>query len=310
VIVHYNLHNLGQINNPIITIGSFDGVHIGHKKILKKLTDTAQKEKGESILFSFYPHPRQVIFPDNKSLKFLNTQQEKIELLKTTQIDHLIFFPFTIEFSKISSKEFIRKFLVEKMHIKKIIVGYDYHFGKNREGNYENLSQLGILYGFKVEKIKALNVNKIAVSSTKIRKALSEGNIKLANAFLGYEYSITGTVIKGNRIGRKLGFPTANIEVNDNCKLIPANGVYIAHVNVNKKLYNGMVNIGIRPTLNLKEITIEVNIFDFDADIYNQQITISLVDRIRDEVKFHDLDALKIQLVKDKAEILKKIDQI
>ena len=310
MIVHYNLHNLGQINNPIITIGSFDGVHIGHKKILKKLTDTAQKEKGESILFSFYPHPRQVIFPDNKSLKFLNTQQEKIELLKTTQIDHLIFFPFTIEFSKISSKEFIRKFLVEKMHIKKIIVGYDYHFGKNREGNYENLSQLGILYGFKVEKIKALNVNKIAVSSTKIRKALSEGNIKLANAFLGYEYSITGTVIKGNRIGRKLGFPTANIEVNDNCKLIPANGVYIAHVNVNKKLYNGMVNIGIRPTLNLKEITIEVNIFDFDADIYNQQITISLVDRIRDEVKFHDLDALKIQLVKDKAEILKKIDQI
>ncbi len=305
MIVHYNLNNFVNVKNPTITMGSFDGVHIGHKKILSKLVDTAIKINGESILFSFYPHPRQILFPNNYTHKCLNTQEEKIELISQTHIDHLIFFPFSLEFANISSSEFIRKFLIEKIHVKKIIVGYDYHFGKNREGNFDNLCQQGKLYGFEVEKIKAFDINNIAVSSTKTRNALSEGDIKLANSYLGYEYSITGKVVKGKQIGRQLGYPTANIEVNDLCKLIPAKGVYAANIKVKNILYKGMVNIGNRPTLNLTDITIETNIFNFDSDIYNEQITIIFIDRIRDEVKFPNLNALKGQLEIDKAKTLK-----
>ena len=305
--IHYNLNDFEELNYPVVTMGSFDGVHLGHLQILSKMVEIARKEQGESVLFTFYPHPQQVLFPNLQSLKFINTQAEKIELLRKAQIDHLIIFPFSLAFSKISSKDFIHQFLVDKLHVKKLISGYDHHFGNNREGNYNSLFDLGQLYGFEVEEVSALEVNNIAVSSTEIRNALSDGNIKLANTYLGYNYSITGTVISGNQIGRKIDFPTANIEVKDKHKLIPALGVYAVDVTVNNNCFKGMLNVGIRPTLNLKEVTIEVNIFDFDADIYHKPITINFIDRIRDEIKFSDINALKHQLVKDKIETLKML---
>lgn len=309
MIIHYNLDNFKNISNPVITMGSFDGVHVGHKKIIENIIASAAKLNGESVLFSFYPHPRQVLFANTYSHKCLNTQQEKIDLLKKTPIDHIIFFPFSIEFSKISSKDFVLNYLVEKIHVKKIIIGYDYHFGKNREGNYDDLYQFGQNYGFEVEQIKAFDINSIAVSSTKTRNALNVGNIKLANTYLGYEYPISGKVISGNQIGRQLGFPTANIQISDPCKLIPANGVYAAKIEINGRIYKGMVNIGIRPTLNLKDISIEANIFDFNEDVYDKLITIRFIDRIRNEIKFPDLDALASQLIKDKMETLNILDK-
>ncbi|OIP05414.1 MAG: riboflavin biosynthesis protein RibF [Bacteroidetes bacterium CG2_30_32_10] len=298
--IHYNLNDFEELNYPVVTMGSFDGVHLGHLQILSKMVEIARKEQGESVLFTFYPHPQQILFPNLQSLKFINTQAEKIELLRKAQIDHLIIFPFSLAFSKISSKDFIHQFLVDKLHVKKLISGYDHHFGNKREGNYKSLSELGQLYGFEVEEVQALKVNNIAVSSTEIRNALSVGNIKLANTYLGYNYSITGTVILGNQIGKKIGFPTANIEIDDKHKLIPANGVYAVYINIESIIYKGMANIGTRPTLNLKEKSFEVHIFNFDNEIYNKSITVKFIDRIRDEYKFSDLDALKTQLAIDK----------
>ncbi len=309
MIIHYDLNNFINVRNPVITMGSFDGVHVGHKKIIDNIVKSASDLNGESILFSFYPHPRQVLFANTYSHKCLNTQQEKIELLKKTQIDHLIFFPFSIEFSKISSKDFVKNYLVEKIHVKKIIVGYDYHFGKNREGNYDDLYHLGKEYGFEVEQIKAFDIDSIAVSSTKTRNALNIGNIKLANTYLGYDYPISGKVISGNQLGRQIGFPTANIQISDPCKLVPANGVYAVKIEIEGKIYNGMVNIGIRPTLNFKDISIEANIFDFGEDVYDKLLTIRFIDRIRNEIKFPDLDTLASQLINDKKETLKILNR-
>jgi len=297
--IYHHISEFKGIKNPIVTIGTFDGVHIGHQKIISRMRELAKKHDGETVLITFYPHPRLVIHPDSKNLKFINTQERKIQLLEKAGIDHLIVIEFTKEFSKFTSKRFIEEYLVEKINTHRLIIGYDHHFGKNRLGDFNTLYDLGKKHGFDVEKIPAQDVENIAVSSTKIRKALNEGKIRKANALLGYEYSITGKVVGGKQIGRKIGFPTANIDLEDEYKLVTANGVYACRVDYNGKRYKGMGNIGVRPTVNNSDLTIEVNIFDFDEDIYDQEITIYFVDRLRDEIKFENLDELSEQLAKD-----------
>lgn len=301
--VYHNIEDFKGVENPIVTIGTFDGVHVGHQKIISRMKELAQKLNGETVLITFYPHPRLVIHPDSKNLKFINTQERKIKLIEKTGVDHLIVIKFTHEFSKLTSSNFIQKYLVEQIKTRKLIIGYDHHFGKNRLGDFKTLYDLGHQFGFDVEKIPAQDVENIAVSSTKIRKALETGKIQKANLLLGYEYSITGIVVEGQKIGRKIGFPTANIEQADEYKLITANGVYACRVEYEGKIFKGMGNVGVRPTVNNSDLTIEVNIFDFDKEIYDEEITIYFVDRIRDEVKFDDLDGLKEQLGKDEIEV-------
>ncbi len=288
------------VKNPIVTIGTFDGVHLGHRKIIELMKAAAEKLDGETVVITFYPHPRIVLHADSKNLKFINTQKRKIELLENAGVDHLIIINFTKEFSRLNSAVFIKEYLVDKIKTKKLIIGYDHHFGKNRLGDFSTLYDLGYKYGFEVEKLAAQNVENVAISSTKIRRALNEGKIKVANTLLGYEYSITGIVVSGQKIGRTIGFPTANIDLEDEYKLVTANGVYACRVEYEGKIYLGMGNIGLRPTVNHSDLTIEVNIFDFDKEIYGESITIFFVDRIRDEVKFENLEGLRAQLQKDK----------
>ena len=302
--IYHHIDEFKGVDYPVVTIGTFDGVHIGHQEIISRMKTIAEKNNGETVLITFYPHPRLVIHPDSKHLKFINTQKRKIDLLEKTGIDHLIIIEFTREFSKITSCKFIREYISEKVKAKKLVIGYDHHFGKNRLGDFETLYDLGNELSFEVEKIAAQDVENIAVSSTKIRKALNEGKIRKANSLLGYEYSITGTVVVGNKIGRTIGFPTANIDLQDEYKLITANGVYACRVDYDGKTYLGMGNVGVRPTVNHSKLTIEVNIFDFDKDIYDETITIYFVDRIRDEIKFDSLQALGGQLSKDKITVL------
>ena len=302
--IYHHIDEFKGVDYPVVTIGTFDGVHIGHQEIISRMKTIAEKNNGETVLITFYPHPRLVIHHDSKHLKFINTQKRKIDLLEKTGIDHLIIIEFTREFSKITSCKFIREYISEKVKAKKLVIGYDHHFGKNRLGDFETLYDLGNELSFEVEKIAAQDVENIAVSSTKIRKALNEGKIRKANSLLGYEYSITGTVVVGNKIGRTIGFPTANIDLQDEYKLITANGVYACRVDYDGKTYLGMGNVGVRPTVNHSKLTIEVNIFDFDKDIYDETITIYFVDRIRDEIKFDSLQALGGQLSKDKITVL------
>jgi len=299
--VYQGIESFKTIPRAVVTVGTFDGVHAGHLEIFHKMVTDAAVMGGETVVITFYPHPRLVIHPDSKDLKFINTQARKYELIEESGIQHLIIIPFTREFSNLSSSEFVRRYLVEKVGTKKLIVGYDHHFGKDRRGGYKDLMGLGKIYGFDVEEVKVKEINGIAVSSTKIRNALMEGNVKQANSLLGYDYSITGKVVYGNRIGRTIGFPTANIELDDKYKLISAVGVYACRVEWNGKLYGGMGNIGYRPTIDKGDLTIEVHIFDFDQEIYGETITIYFIDRIRDEVKFKNLAALRQQLVHDRA---------
>lgn len=298
--IYQHIDDFNGVENAIVTIGTFDGVHAGHQKIIQRMRTVAEKINGETILLTFYPHPRLVIHPDSKNLKFINTQERKIELLEKTGIDHLIIIEFTREFSKLTSAVFIKEYLVDKLKARKLIIGYDHHFGKNRIGDYLTLYDMGLRFGFDVEKVSAQDVGNIAVSSTKIRNALTEGKVKTANSLLGYNYSITGVVVSGNKIGRTIGFPTANTELADKYKLITANGVYACLVDYDGVIYKGMGNIGVRPTVNNSGLTIEVNIFNFDKEIYGEYITIFFIDRIRDEIKFENLEGLRRQLIKDK----------
>jgi len=300
VLVHYHLDKLVKIENPVVTIGSFDGVHTGHQQILKKTSDAAHIIKGKSILFTFYPHPRQVVHNSLQNYKLLTTPEEKIKLVEKFEIDHLILFPFTESFSKLNFSEFVSTYLVDLLQVQKVIIGYDYRFGNNREGDFEKLSVFAKQYGFEVEQIEPLLTDHVPVSSTKIREALTSGNIISANSYLGYHYSVKGKVVHGNKTGSKMGFPTANIRVGDIYKLIPANGVYAVKLLINDQLYKGMLNIGFRPTFNLNELSLEANIFDFEGDIYDKQITIIFYERIRDERKFPGMDELKNQLFIDK----------
>ncbi len=297
----YNcIKDFKRVNNPVITIGTFDGVHLGHCAVFDKMKADAKAVNGETVVLTFYPHPRLVLNKDAGNLKFINTQQKKIERLEAAGIDHLIIIRFTKEFSELSSEQFLKRYIVKYVNPKKIVIGHDHHFGKNRRGTYELLLNLGHEYGFSVEKVPPLVIDGITVSSTKIRKLLEEGKVSEANKLLGYEYSITGKVVRGNGIGRTIGFPTANISIKDEYKLIAANGVYACRVEIEGEKFNGMGNIGTRPTIDHGELTIEVNIFDFDRDIYEKEITISFVERMRNEIKFDSLEALKEQLVKDR----------
>lgn len=284
----------------VVTVGTFDGLHRGHQKIIKRMKEIAAQNNGETVLVTFDPHPRLALHDDSRNLKFINTVERKFNLLDKFGIDNLIIIPFTKEFAKTSSEDFVKQYLVDKVGVKELVIGYDHHFGSNREGHFENLISLGKKYGFGVEEIEAQYVNGIAVSSTKIRNALMEGKIEEANAMLGYDYSITGIVVEGNKIGRTIGFPTANIEIEDKYKLIAAGGVYACKVKWNGNIYKGMGNIGTRPTIGINGLVTEVHILDFDEDIYGDEITIYFIDRIRDEIKFGSLDKLKEQLIKDK----------
>jgi riboflavin kinase/FMN adenylyltransferase len=302
--IYHDIELFQPVPNPVVTVGTFDGVHIGHQQIFNEMAEEARRIGGETIVVTFFPHPRLVIHPDSKGLKFITTQERKYEVISRSRIDHLIIIPFTREFSHLSSAEFVKKYLVEKVHVKKMIVGYDHHFGKDRLGGFNELKGLGKIHGFDVMEIPAMIIDGTPVSSTKIRNALVEGNVRLANSLLGYDYSISGKVVYGNRIGRTIGFPTANIEIEDEYKLISAIGVYACKVDFHGHILKGMGNIGYRPTIEKGELTIEVNIFDFDEDIYGERITIYFIERIRDEVKFDSIGALRQQLTIDRARVL------
>ncbi|QSE96857.1 bifunctional riboflavin kinase/FAD synthetase [Fulvivirga lutea] len=298
--IYHKLEDFKPLDYAVVTSGTFDGVHIGHQKILARVNEIARKNNGESVLITFWPHPRLVLYPDDSTLKLLNTFEEKAELLREQGIDHLLRIPFTKEFSKLSSEEFIQKVLVETIATKKLVIGYDHRFGNNREGRFEQLKANSSRYGFDVEEISKQEVDHIGVSSTKIRQSLFNGEVHIARDLLGSDYSITGRVVKGEKIGRIIGFPTANLEIDSKHKLIPADGSYAVMVNIDHSQYKGMMNIGYRPTVNGKTKTIEVHIFDFDKDIYGESLKVSFKKMIREEKKFEDIESLKFQLELDK----------
>lgn len=303
--IYRSISDFQKKPNAVVTIGTFDGVHTGHRKIISRLTELAKKQKGESVVLTFFPHPRMVLHPDDHGLKLLNTLDERIELLSRLNIDNLIVHSFTKEFSRTTFVQFVRNILVNVIGTKTLVIGYDHHFGRNREGTYKELAELAPVYDFKVEKIDEEIIHEVTVSSTKIRNAIDQGNIGLANELLGYEYMLTGKVIRGDGIGKALGYPTANIRPVEDYKLVPADGIYAVRVKVENKSYNGMLYIGTRPTLNKTERTIEVNIFNFDKDIYDRNITVTFHKRIRDDVRFSSKEELSRQLGNDKEEALK-----
>jgi riboflavin kinase/FMN adenylyltransferase len=302
--VHFDVNTLPNIKNAIVSQGTFDGVHLAHKKIIERLKQIASIKDGETVLITFEPHPRMVLFPDDHGLQLLSTLNEKIHLLEKAGIDHLIILPFTKEFSRQTSEQFIRTILVNKIKTNTLVIGYDHRFGKNREGSFEHLKESSSLYGFEVEEIPEQDIDDIAVSSTKIRKALLNNDIQTAQKYLGNSYSLEGKVVKGKQLGRTIGYPTANIEVENSFKLIPQDGVYAVWVWYNKAKFGGMLNIGNNPTVEGKGRSIEVNIFDFEKEIYTEILKIEFVSKLRNEEKFNGLDALKAQLHLDKQNAL------
>ncbi|MBP6091246.1 MAG: bifunctional riboflavin kinase/FAD synthetase [Crocinitomicaceae bacterium] len=302
--IYYNFSSISAIKNPVLTIGTFDGVHIGHKKIIDQLNEEASKIGGESVLFTFFPHPRMVIFPESHGLKLIQTQEEKLEKLKEMGLQNVIVFPFTFEFSRLTALEFVRDMLVNQLHVKKLVIGYDHQFGKNREGSIHFLRDVAETYEFEVIEIPAQDIDAVHVSSTKIREALFSGDIEKANDYLGAPFQLSGTVVKGKQLGRTIGFPTANIQLANDLKLIPQNGVYAVKVFYQNKCLKGMMNIGVRPTIEGKnDPTIEVHIFDFDQTIYGESLRIELFKKTRDEQKFNGIEALKNQLKLDEISI-------
>ena len=301
----YNcIKDFNSDKNTIVTIGAFDGVHLGHQAIFKQMQDEAKKIDGETVVITFSPHPRIVLGIDNANLKFVKTEKNKLQCIERAGIDHLIIVQFTREFASLPPQKFIKDYIVDFIHPKVFIIGYDSQFGNNREGSLSVLKSLCKQYGFIVKKVDAVVVDNTTVSSTEIRNMLTKGDIAEANSFLGHEYSITGKVVRGQSIGHNIGFPTANIEVADEYKLIAAVGVYACRVHCLEKNYKGMSNIGFRPTIDNGDLTIEVNIFDFNKVIYGKEITISFVKRMRDEHKFENIEALKAQLALDKIKAL------
>ncbi|MDG1529352.1 MAG: bifunctional riboflavin kinase/FAD synthetase [Polaribacter sp.] len=296
-IIH-SLSNYQHTENTVVTIGTFDGVHIGHQKIIEQVVETAKKLGTKSVLLTFFPHPRMVL-QQNASIELINTIDERAELLSKTGLDYLIIHPFSIEFSRLTALDFVRKILVNQLNTSKLIIGYDHHFGKNREGNLEQLTEYSHLYNFEVEEIPAQDINDVSVSSTKIRKALSDKNIKTANKYLGYHFMLNGTVVNGKQLGGKIGFPTANISIKEDYKLIPKMGVYVVKSKIDNNTIFGMMNIGFRPTLEGKHQTIEVHFFNFEKDLYNQNLTIEILYFLRDEEKFDSVEKLILQLKED-----------
>ncbi len=302
----YNDTENFNAKNPVVSIGIFDGVHIGHKKIIDRLNELAVKYKGESVLVTLWPHPKEILKPENNNSLLLTTRKEKEYLLEKSGIDNLITITFTKEFSQISFRDFVKDYLIAKIKAKHIVIGYNHHFGKDRKGDFQYLKSISEEYGFSVEQLKPVIFQKSYVSSSSIRQNLEKGKIETANILLGYNYFINGNIIIGDKIGRKLGFPTANIKLNDSHKLLPKNGVYAVKVSLDKKEYNGMLNIGTSPTLrgNSSHRTIEVHIIDFKGEIYDKEISINFIGRIRDEKKFRNEKELIDQLNYDKHKIL------
>jgi riboflavin kinase/FMN adenylyltransferase len=304
--IYKGIEDLGAFENSVVTIGTFDGVHMGHQKILSRLNNLAKEIAGESILFTFYPHPRMVVFPDNHNLKLIQTIDEKIDALRDFGLDNLIIYPFTKEFSRLTAFEFVRDILVEKLKVKTLVIGYDHQFGRNREGDLEFLKESAKIFDFNVEEISAEEVQEVNVSSTKIRQSLLNGEIERTNEFLGRSFQCSGVVVEGQKIGRTIGFPTANIDLNNQHKILPKDGVYAVRAEINGIFYNGMMNIGFNPTVLSKESTekkIEVHLFDFDADIYGEHMAVFLYRYIRNEKTFSNLEALKSQLKYDSKEV-------
>ena len=309
--VFRNIIETRNIPHAVVTIGTFDGVHLGHQAIFAKMRNLAQSVGGQTVVVTFEPHPRQVLNIDSSNLRFLTTPEEKLKKFEEFGIDNVVIINFTKEFSRTPSEVFIKDYIIDNIKPAYIVVGYDHHFGKNRMGDFGLLNDMKLKYGFKVERVAAQDVENIAISSTKIRNALAVGNIKSANRLLGYTYSITAEVEVGNKIGRTMGFPTANLELPREYMLINCGGVFACLVDYEGKTYKAMANIGHRPTIGDRtkdQPIIEVNLFDFDGDLYGKQIHVSFIDRIRDEEKFDSLDELKAQLEQDKKAVMNLLD--
>lgn len=330
--IYHHLSEFKKLPNAVVTIGTFDGLHYGHQKIIKRLCELAKMSGGESVILTFFPHPRMIIDPENQGLKMINTIKEKAEMLANLGVDHLIITPFTRDFSNLSAADYIKTILVNTIGTKQLIVGYDHRFGKDRQGGMKELETYAKVYDFNIEEIPEQDINDVAVSSTKIRTALLDGDVSLASTYLGYAFSINGPVIKGDKIGRTIGFPTANIFVEETYKLIPGDGIYAVTVEMSEAigderfadqqpntlrtpnakhqtLYKGMAYIGQRPTINGMTRNIEVNIFDFNQEIYGQTIKMNFLKFLRHDVKFTGLETLKMQLHQDKADTLNFFSQ-
>lgn len=302
--IYHHIDEFKAVNNAVVTIGTFDGVHQGHRKIIESIISLARETGGETVILTFFPHPRMILHPEDESLKMINTMQEKAGLLEQLGVDHLIITPFSRDFSNQQPEDYIRDVLVNKIGTKKIVIGYDHRFGKDRSGSLSDLLRLSSVYGFDVVEIPEEDIDEIAVSSTRVRNALLGNDIKQANSLLGYPFFLTGKVIRGDQIGRQIGYPTANILIEEHYKLIPADGIFAVTVEVEEQTYKGMAYIGSRPTVNGVTRNIEVNIFDFDREIYGQYVRMNFLYYVRGDVKFSSLEELKLQLAKDREAVL------
>jgi riboflavin kinase / FMN adenylyltransferase len=294
--IYHSLDSIHNLRNAVVTSGTFDGVHIGHQKILNRLKEISLQSDGESVVLTFWPHPRTVVSDDSQDLQLLSTIDEKIELLQQLGIQHLVIIPFTRAFSELTSEEFIRQVLVNRIVTRKLVIGYDHRFGRNREGSFEFLQKNCAAYGFELEEIPRQDIEDMAISSTRIRQALSSGQVGIARELLGRPYSLSGTVVKGKQLGRTIGFPTANLFLHESYKLVPANGVYVINAHYQGEVFQGMLNIGVRPTVDGTHRTIEANLFDFNKEIYGEDLKLELLHYLRPEQKFNGLDALVAQI--------------
>lgn len=294
--VYHKLSDFTALSHAVVTSGTFDGVHIGHQKILKSLNEIATEKGGESVVLTFWPHPRMVVSQDSQQLKLITTIEEKIAFIEKLGVHHLLVVPFTREFSELSAEKYVQEILINTIGTKTLVIGYDHRFGKNREGGFDYLEKNSNRFGIDLEEIPRQEIEDLTISSTKVRNALTNGDVALATNLLGRNYQFTGIVAKGRQLGRQLGFPTANVQVKENYKLIPANGVYAVRVNVREVIYKGIMNIGNRPTVEGVGRTQEVHIFDFNSDIYGELITVEIISFIRKEVKFSSIDELKNQI--------------
>jgi riboflavin kinase/FMN adenylyltransferase len=303
--VYRSIDTIPAFDRAVVTIGTFDGVHTGHRLILDQLIQEARRINGETVIITFHPHPRKVVATGQPAIKLINTIEEKIELLEKNGIDHLVIVPFTDAFSQQTPEAYVEQFLLERFHPHTVIIGYDHRFGKGRQGDYKLLEDYSARFGFDLKEIPAHLINNNTVSSTRIREALLKGDVDTANELLGYGYFFEGVVVDGNKLGRELGYPTANLEVESEEKLVPGLGIYAVYVEVDGRRFKGMMSIGVRPTIGGTNRVIEVNIFDFNEDIYGKTLRVHMVKWLRAELKFDGLEALKEQLGRDKIESLK-----
>jgi riboflavin kinase/FMN adenylyltransferase len=310
--IYNHIDDFVKIPEAVVTIGTFDGVHIGHRKIISHLLEVAQQRKGETVILTFFPHPRMILHPEDPGIKLINTMDEKAEQLEKLGIDHLIITPFTRDFSNLSPRDYIKTVLVDKIGIKQIIIGYDHRFGKDREGGLNHLQKFSTDYGYEVHEIPEFDINDVAVSSTRIRNALLSGDVKTAHDCLGYPFHLTGKVIRGDQLGRKLGYPTANLYIEESYKLIPADGIYAADIQIlsetSEETMYGMAYIGHRPTINGMTRNIEAHIFDFNREIYGGTLRINFLHYIRGDEKFSSLETLKNQLAQDERSVRKVLN--